>query len=230
MPRKVFVAGEILTAADVNTNLMDQAVMSFAGTAARGSAIPSPVEGMAAYLEDQNILSLYDGSAWKNSLSVTGGIVAVKSVIKTDSQTGSVLSGAALSASGLTISHACSSPSNKLILIAQLSGTTGSPEFVVTGALTAGGSRIAVGDAAGSRPRVGAQNNNRGTASENYVQSVTLVAEYSPASTSSVTYGVDLINPDANTRTLYINRSATDTDTVFFVRAASSLILMEVAG
>jgi hypothetical protein len=85
VPRKVFVAGEILTAADVNTNLMDQAVMSFAGTATRGSAIPSPVEGMAAYLEDSNILSLYDGSAWKNSLATTGGILQVVSATRSTS-------------------------------------------------------------------------------------------------------------------------------------------------
>jgi hypothetical protein len=64
MPRKVFVAGEILTAADVNTNLMDQAVMVFAGTAARGSDIPTPVEGMVSYLNDADRLELYT-TAWK---------------------------------------------------------------------------------------------------------------------------------------------------------------------
>jgi hypothetical protein len=37
--------------------------MTFAGTAARGSAIPSPVEGMTTYLEDANRLDFYDGSA-----------------------------------------------------------------------------------------------------------------------------------------------------------------------
>lgn len=63
MPRKVFVAGEVLTASDVNTNLMDQAVMTFAGTAARGSAIASPVEGMVSYLADTNRLEIYGGTA-----------------------------------------------------------------------------------------------------------------------------------------------------------------------
>jgi hypothetical protein len=77
MPRKVFTAGEVLAAADVNEFLMDQSIQSFAGTAARGSAIPSPVEGMAAYLNDSNIVSLYDGSAWRNSLSTTGGVLQV---------------------------------------------------------------------------------------------------------------------------------------------------------
>jgi hypothetical protein len=75
MPRKVFTAGEVLAAADVNEFLMDQTIQSFAGTAARGSAIPSPVEGMAAYLNDSNLVSIYDGSAWKNSVGVIGGVI-----------------------------------------------------------------------------------------------------------------------------------------------------------
>jgi hypothetical protein len=64
MSRKVFTAGEVLAAADVNSFLMDQTVMSFAGTAARGSAIPSPVTGMTTYLEDSKALEVYDGSAY----------------------------------------------------------------------------------------------------------------------------------------------------------------------
>ena len=44
MPREVFVAGQVLTAAELNV-VSDQSVMVFAGTAARGSAIPSPSEG-----------------------------------------------------------------------------------------------------------------------------------------------------------------------------------------
>jgi hypothetical protein len=64
VPRKIFVAGEILTAADVNTNLMDQAVMVFADSAARGSAIPSPSEGMVTYLSDVNRVEAYTGAAF----------------------------------------------------------------------------------------------------------------------------------------------------------------------
>jgi hypothetical protein len=68
MSRKVFTAGEVLAAADVNSFLMDQTVMSFAGTAARGSAIPSPVEGMMSYLEDTNDIQVYNGSAYTSTL------------------------------------------------------------------------------------------------------------------------------------------------------------------
>jgi hypothetical protein len=69
VPRKVFVAGEILTAADVNANLMDQAVMTFADAAARTTAIPSPTEGMVTYLASTKNLQRWTGSAWVNVVS-----------------------------------------------------------------------------------------------------------------------------------------------------------------
>ena len=58
MPRYDFTAGQILTAAQMDA-LSDQTVMTFGGTAARGSAIPSPIEGMITYLEDLNIWEGY---------------------------------------------------------------------------------------------------------------------------------------------------------------------------
>jgi len=62
--KKTFASGEVLTAGDVNSYLMDQAVMRFASSAARGSAIASPTEGMTSYLDDTNGLEVYDGAAW----------------------------------------------------------------------------------------------------------------------------------------------------------------------
>jgi hypothetical protein len=68
MSFKVFAAGEKLTASDVNTYLMQQAVMFFATSVARDAAITAPVEGMVAYLEDTNIYTFYNGTAWGNLL------------------------------------------------------------------------------------------------------------------------------------------------------------------
>jgi hypothetical protein len=45
--------------------------MSFAGTAARGSAIPSPVEGMYTHLEDSDRLEFWNGSAWVSPFETT---------------------------------------------------------------------------------------------------------------------------------------------------------------
>jgi hypothetical protein len=59
MPRKVFTAGEVLAAADVNQFLQDQVIMTFAGTAARGSAIGTATETgrISQLMEQGNILN-----------------------------------------------------------------------------------------------------------------------------------------------------------------------------
>jgi hypothetical protein len=62
--KKTFVAGEVLLAQDVNDFLMDQSVMNFASSAARASAIPTPTEGMVAYLQDSNTLDAYNATNW----------------------------------------------------------------------------------------------------------------------------------------------------------------------
>lgn len=74
--RRVFTAGEILTAANTNGYLMDQAVMVFASSAARSSAIGTPSAGMLTYRSDGTVYEYYNGSAW-SSLTNPGDITAV---------------------------------------------------------------------------------------------------------------------------------------------------------
>ena len=62
--RKVFTAGEVLQAVDVNGYLMDQSVMYFAGTAERGSAIPTPTAGMLTFIAASSAVQVYDGVEW----------------------------------------------------------------------------------------------------------------------------------------------------------------------
>lgn len=62
---KTFSAGEVLLASEVNTYLMQQAVMVFGSSAVRATAIPSPSEGMLAYLTDTNNVEKYTGSNWE---------------------------------------------------------------------------------------------------------------------------------------------------------------------
>lgn len=64
---KSFTAGEVLEASEVNTYLMDQSIMVFAGTAARATALGTAVsEGMHTYLTDTNSFQYYDGAAWQD--------------------------------------------------------------------------------------------------------------------------------------------------------------------
>jgi hypothetical protein len=66
---KLFTSGSVLTAAQVNTYLMDQAVMRFADEAARtaafgGAGEPVLASGMVSYLIDIASVQVYNGSAW----------------------------------------------------------------------------------------------------------------------------------------------------------------------
>lgn len=79
-----FVAQEKLTAANVNGYLMDQSVMVFGGTAARGSAIGTAItEGMVAYLTDSNSITVYDGSTWQTVYPASSAVVYATDVVTT---------------------------------------------------------------------------------------------------------------------------------------------------
>jgi hypothetical protein len=76
--RKVFTAGEVLTASDVNS-VVDQTNMVFAGSAARGSAISSPTEGMVSYLTDTNkleVFTTYWEQVWPVDIPPAGTVFA----------------------------------------------------------------------------------------------------------------------------------------------------------
>lgn len=60
---RTFVAGEVLDEGDINDYLM-QGILVFGGTAARGSAIGTAVEGQFAFLTDSDTLTYFDGSSW----------------------------------------------------------------------------------------------------------------------------------------------------------------------
>lgn len=63
---KTFAVSEVLTAADVNNYLMEQAVAVFADSTARDAAITSPENGQACFLLDTSTLQFYYSSAWNN--------------------------------------------------------------------------------------------------------------------------------------------------------------------
>lgn len=73
---RVFAAGEILTAAQVNGYLMDQTVTRFADAETRDGAFgglgqPVLTEGRICYLDDVNLIQFYDGATWIDSSQFT---------------------------------------------------------------------------------------------------------------------------------------------------------------
>jgi hypothetical protein len=229
MPRKVFTAGEVLAASDVNNFLMDQTVMVFAGTAARGSAIGSATEGMYSHLNDTDALEYYNGSAWVSAIPAsTSAILQVVSTAKTDTFTTS--SQTFTTVTGLTATITPSSTSNKVLVTAQISycpsdpnGNNGLGFFKVT----RGGTDIYIGDAASSRVRTVFGGRNT------IVRDLTLDSGFiqfldSPSSTSALTYQVEARGVDA--ASVYINVGSSDQDQNNRPRGASSITVMEVAG
>lgn len=79
---RTFVSGEILTAANVQGYLADQAVMVFANASARDSAISSPADGMICYLEDTGYYQAYESSSWTNMIT-SGGAAATAAALAT---------------------------------------------------------------------------------------------------------------------------------------------------
>jgi hypothetical protein len=102
---KVFAVSEVLTAADVNDYLMEQAVTVFSNATARDAAITSPANGQACFLLDSSTLQFYFSSAW-NDFVGAGDITGV--TITTSSTSG--LSGGAAATSGAFASTLVISP------------------------------------------------------------------------------------------------------------------------
>ncbi len=73
---RTFVSGEILTAANLQGYLADQAVMVFADATARDVAITSPADGMICYLEDTGYYQAYESSSWNNMITSGGAAVS----------------------------------------------------------------------------------------------------------------------------------------------------------
>jgi len=213
LPRYEFTTGQVLTAGELN-DLSDQTVMVFAGTAARGSAIPSPSEGMVTYLSDADELQVYT-TDWGG---VGGGkILQVVSSTKVDSFTTSSTS--FVDVADLSVSITPSSASSKVLVMA-----------TVTGGEQGAGSLLRINlvrDSTNISQSTGGSSTNQtsfGLTTDTIdVSNVPIVTLDSPSTTSSVTYKIQVATPAG---TISVNRRVDSATT----GATSSITVMEVAG
>jgi hypothetical protein len=71
-----FTDGQVLTGAQVQQFLQDQAVMVFASNAARSSALGTAVSnGMMSYRVDGSVVEAYRGTAWSGLMWSNGTAV-----------------------------------------------------------------------------------------------------------------------------------------------------------
>ena len=228
--RKNFVAGEILTAADVNSFLMDQSVMVFDDSAARTTAIPTPSEGMVTYLKDTDAVEKFDGSAF---VAVAPDIPGIGSNVVQTVKTNvfSTTSSTYTNITGLSVTITPSSTSSKVLVLAQIAASrqdTGDRLFGFR--INGGGAENFIGDAAGVRERAlffnssrGGQDGSAGT-NLHFYPAIYLA---SPNTTSPVTFTVQ--GKVVNGSTLFINRSRDDQDRTDNGRVASSITAIEVS-
>jgi hypothetical protein len=228
VPRKTFVAGEILTALDVNTNLMDQAVMTFADATERDAEIPSPLQGMVTYLKDTDRLEKYT-TDWVDA--APGKILQVVSTSKTGIESLAV-SAQTFTANipGLEATITPTFASSKVLVTVSLMISRTTNLTIGNIRLMRGTSAIGLGGAAGNRTRVSGSFQNvsaSGSADHAYVN---ITFEDSPNTTSATTYGVQAFNSSGSAQTIFINRGESDADAIASMRGISTITLMEVAG
>ena len=230
-----FQTGEVLTAANVNSFLMEQATMTFADAAARDAALAGVLRaGLNVYLEDIDRLQYYDGTDWENvpnesDVDAAGGLVAVKHALKTDAESfTSVASGGNVALPGLSITHEVADPSNRLIISAFI-GAAGNLQGrgQVGIAVHDGTGLLAIGDAAGVRTRVTAGGDVAASERNVVVTMPSITFVHSPG-TGSKTYTVRAINIRADPQTLFINKPERTDDSANFPRSVSSLVIQEV--
>jgi hypothetical protein len=186
-----------------------------------------PVDGVVFSAASFDAAAITSGSLAAARLP-SGSVVSVKSATKTDVFTASVPAGASVDITGLTISHAASSPSNKILIIgdAMVSAVNGRNAGIgpgVNGSLVSD----AIGEAAGTRARVSSSSNDQ--VRQNNAVAVGFNYLYSPGSTSSVTYSLRAIHVDTGTNTVFVNRGEDEFGDGRSARGASTLTIIEVA-
>lgn len=173
--------------------------------------------------------SIIRADRWQNSNGVAyNSVLQVVSTTKTDTATSSLSAGATLDISGLTATITPFFSTSKIFVMAQVNATLDT-NYVFSGfRLLRGTTEIGLPAAAGNRSRLTAASISNAQSTYD-MQTVTMTFLDSPGSTSSLVYGVRLVNPVTVTRTFYVNRTATDSDSADYVRTTSTITVMEIA-
>jgi len=228
-----FTTGQVLTAAQVNDFLMEQAVMTFADAAARAAALSGVLrEGILTYNEDTAQLEVYDGSAFVVAAPAPPAGIGSNVVQSVLTDVFSTSTSGFVPVTGLSATITPSSNTAKVLVIAQVTVSWQNVgAFLGAIRITGGNAGTYVGDAASARQRVaGAAYAQSGggipAGIENSVVPTTVVFLDSPASAAATTYTVEVYREGG---VAYINRSRSDADFTHVGRGSSSITLIEVA-
>ena len=156
----------------------------------------------------------------------SGGIIQVKSVTKTD--TFQTTSGSFVDVTGLSVSITPQSSSNKILIHVCVSGDGRQSQARANFRLMRGSTAICIGDAAGNRERstFGIYRPN----DDHTTETASMTHLDSPATTSSVTYKVQVENGNSNGDNVSVNRAYSWSDSTAHPATTSSITVMEVTG
>jgi hypothetical protein len=151
----------------------------------------------------------------------TGSVLQVVQTVKTDIF--STTSTSMVDITGLSVSITPSSSSNKILVMFSGSIASNNNQNSVGIQLSRGGSALFVGDAAGSRVQATAMAYSANVDTQ-YPANFSYLD--SPATTSSITYTVQM--RCNSTGTAYLSRSSADANTTTDFRTSASIIVMEI--
>ena len=195
MGAKIFTAGAVLTANEVNSYLMDQSVMVFATTGARDSAIAAPVNGMLCYVTGTGLYYTYVTSAW---ISSAGEVLQTVSAFKNDIYTHTTTTTAS-DITGMSVAITPRSTTNKVLITASVA-LSNSTVAMTTANLLRGSTKIAQ-PATGASPD--AATFSAPTLDNRDIKVVSITYLDSPATTASTTYKIQIVT---GAGTGYVNR------------------------
>ena len=223
-----FQTGEVLTAANVNGFLMEQATMTFADAAARDAALAGVLrEGLLTYNLDTGALERYDGTAWVPAAPDVPGIGSnVVSVSKTD--VFSTASTSFVDVTGMSVTITPSSTSSKLLVAYQYQSSNQTNQRGHFMIVTDGADNVLLqGDAAGLRQRAVTGTTHHVDVAAVHTHAAMFLL--SPATDSPFTIKLRVRNPDGG-GTFALNRSGLDTDSTNLGRFVSTMTVIEVQG
>lgn len=161
------------------------------------------------------------------STASTGTVLQVVQTSKTDTATIS-MGTSNVDIPGMSVSITPSSASNRILVMGQVlfSLTLSDIPGLV---LVRGSTPVGVGDANGNRNR-NTSGQFTGTGATNNATTIPVIFLDSPATTSSITYKLQLSRLTSGTATYYLNRNARYDNFTYDGTYMSSIIVMEVAG
>ena len=126
----------------------------------------------------------------------------------------------------ITPSHA----NNKILVFGYVMVSVVGPQHNIGLSLHKDGSAITgyKGDADGSRRTNAAVGTNMVSSYENFTGQINFQYLDTAGGTSAIEYGVSIQNPSSTSRTIYLNRATTDTDSNSHYRTASTITVMEI--